>query len=311
MRGLVSIFIYSLLFSFSALAAEKPHRILIVLDGSATMDGSWNNMNRFKAASHFINQLTELMYTKNDDIEFSLRLYGHLFEIDKNICNDTRREVAFSKDNRSQIHLRLEDLNPLGAGSINYAINMALWNELKDTARYQYSIIVLTDDNNSCKDDYCAAIKQIPPLYKSFFIDVSGNNNLNCFKKLYTLQHELDIPKTAIDIVLQYPAKEKKPELRGASKKTPLQKPTPIADTTANEGFANIINTDRLHTVKLYFKAGNSYKEIDEVFFYGADSKKIKLTPGYYKVSIRIGRNEKSREFKVVKGMITDVRMQE
>jgi hypothetical protein len=92
----------------------KQPRILVLLDGSSSMVNEWTaGKQRFSAAGDIILRLMDSIYSVNRDVEFSLRVYGHEHGVPENNCFDTRREVIFSKNNYTQMSLRLASLHPM------------------------------------------------------------------------------------------------------------------------------------------------------------------------------------------------------
>jgi hypothetical protein len=146
----------------------KQPRILILLDGSSSMSQPWaNNDPRFKVAGSIVSALMDSIYLVNDQVEFGLRVYGHQFPAQENICTDTRREVPFSKDNRTQMNLRLASLHPYGVSPIAFSLKQAAEYDLVDEVRNAYSIILITDGGESCNGKICDVVQEL--LQKKIF----------------------------------------------------------------------------------------------------------------------------------------------
>lgn len=88
-----------------------------------------------------------------------------------------------------------------------------------------------------------------------------------------------------------------------------IRKDSKIKSVPEGFGYANIINSDRLYTVVLFIEESGKFRRLEEVFFSGASSKKIKLGVGKYKAAYYVNGSEVARSFKILKEMITDVRM--
>src|SRR5690554_6488571 len=146
----ISVFIFLFFCGFSwPLSAQQSQyrdsRILLLLDGSSSMTLPWSeDQPRFEAASRIILQLMDSLYAVNPDIEFGLRVYGHQSAARQNNCYDTRMEVMFSKDNLTQMGLRLDALRPRGVSPIAYSISQAALRDM-EKGKYQYSLILITD----------------------------------------------------------------------------------------------------------------------------------------------------------------------
>ncbi|MBA3829670.1 MAG: VWA domain-containing protein [Taibaiella sp.] len=163
-----TIFLFLLFAVFRSLAQQPetdkklPARILILLDESSSMVENWGaNKPRYKAAGEVILHLMDSIYTIDPDVEFGLRVFGHQFTVPEHNCYDTRREVMFSKDNRTQMMLRLADIHPLGVTPIAYALKEAAENDMTDETRYAYSIVLITDGGESCGGDICDVVKKL------------------------------------------------------------------------------------------------------------------------------------------------------
>lgn len=107
-----------LLFSYTVLAQsnnnERQPRILLLLDGSSSMNYDWQpGQKRFDAAARIIIALMDSVYKVNKNVEFALRVYGHQYPSQNNNCYDTKLEVMFSKDNIEQMRMRLAHLSAM------------------------------------------------------------------------------------------------------------------------------------------------------------------------------------------------------
>lgn len=146
----------------------KQPRILILLDGSASMLQPWNAKDsRFTTAGRIVTTLMDSIYKVNNQVEFALRVYGHQSPVQDNNCTDTRREVMFSKDNLTQMFLRLHSLHPAGVSPIAYSLKEAAENDLVDEQHNAYAIILITDGGESCNGNICEIAKML--LEKKIF----------------------------------------------------------------------------------------------------------------------------------------------
>ncbi len=140
----------------------KQPRILILLDGSSSMMQPWQNDDtRFKAAGKIIINLMDSIYRINDQVEFALRIYGHQSPVQENNCFDTRQEVVFSKNNRTQMYLRLSSLSPRGVSPIAFSLKEAAERDLLGEQQNAYSIILITDGGESCNGDICDVVQKL------------------------------------------------------------------------------------------------------------------------------------------------------
>lgn len=181
-------FIFFLLIcSFAEVSAQMPKtpdgfkqpRILILMDGSSSMLSQWDNkIPRFKAAARLVSAVMDSIYKVNNKVEFGLRVYGHQYPAQENNCFDTRREVMFSKDNATQMALRMESMKPSGVSPMAYALKTAAAEDLNDEYRNAYSIILVTDGGESCGGNVCEVAQELiyrKIFFKSYLINLNSN----------------------------------------------------------------------------------------------------------------------------------------
>ena len=158
----VSIIVFPLFVSAQKLDEFKKPRILILLDGSSSMVNDWMPpKTRFQTASDIIIRLMDSIYQSNKDVEFSLRVFGHQHHVPENNCLDTRNEVMFTKDNLTQMELRLASLRPKGVSPIAYSLKIAAENDFVQERDYAYSLILITDGAESCGGDICLVVQSL------------------------------------------------------------------------------------------------------------------------------------------------------
>ena len=141
--------------------AKQP-RILILLDGSSSMQKQWTpNDFRYEAAARIIDKLMDSVYAVNPDVEFALRVYGHQHPTADNNCFDTKLEVQFSKDHYTQMMLRLAALDAIGVSPIAYSLQQAAEKDLVRLDENKYSLILITDGGESCDGNICAVVREL------------------------------------------------------------------------------------------------------------------------------------------------------
>lgn len=190
----------------------KQQRILLLLDGSSSMLQPWEgNQNRFQTASKIITTLIDSVYQVNDQVEFGLRVYGHQSPAQNNNCFDSKREVMFSKNNLTQMGLRLESLRPAGVSPIAYSLKEAVINDMVDTRSYNYSLILVTDGGESCNGNICEIVKMLVEAkinFKPYIISLVDNAPLkdqyDCMGTYLMATRQADIPATVNRIVNDY-----------------------------------------------------------------------------------------------------------
>ena len=160
---LVIIYLFSTYFAYSQDQNNGVQsRVLILLDESSSMIRKWQDGTpKHKAAGKLILELMDSVYKINPQIEFSLRAFGEQSEVKDNNCYDTKNEVPFSRENKTQMSLRLDDLRPLGITPIAYSLKQAGENDLLDEAHNAYSLVLITDGGESCNGDICGVMHDL------------------------------------------------------------------------------------------------------------------------------------------------------
>lgn len=184
-------------------------RILILLDESSSMIETWaDGKEKYMAARELIAKLMDSVYAVNNQVEFGLRVFGHQHTVAENNCYDTRLEVAFSKDNKVQMGLRLADIHPLGVTPIAYALSQAAENDLLDEKHNVYSIILITDGGESCGGDICEVMKNLlkdKVYFKPYIVSLENDPTLkktySCMGDFLQVTNQGDIPPAVGTIV--------------------------------------------------------------------------------------------------------------
>ncbi|MBL7682532.1 MAG: VWA domain-containing protein [Flavipsychrobacter sp.] len=209
---LVLVFIFYCNTQFAQTNDVKQPRILILLDGSSSMNYEWTGgETRFKAASRIILALMDSMYKINKDVEFALRVYGHQYPSQDNNCFDTRLEVMFSKDNIDQMGMRLAALKPIGVSPIALSLKEAAEWDFEKPLRNTYSLILVTDGAESCGGNICDVVKQLlekkidfKPYILSLVDNQSLKNGYDCLGTYLPIAAEKDLKPSVGKIVDAY-----------------------------------------------------------------------------------------------------------
>ena len=185
-------------------------RVLILLDESSSMIQPWvGQKEKYKAAKDIVLRIMDSVYAFNNDVEFSLRVFGHQHTVQENNCYDTKNEVAFTKSNRTQMELRLADIRPLGVTPIAYALRQAAENDLVDELRYAYSIILITDGGESCGGDLCEVMRKLiaaKVFFKPYIVGLEDAPELRsayaCMGNFLSVTKEEEMP-TAVSTIVE------------------------------------------------------------------------------------------------------------
>lgn len=187
-------------------------RVLILLDESSSMIQPWaSGKEKYKAARELILRLMDSVYAVNNQVEFSLRVFGHQHTVAENNCYDTKNEVAFRKDNRAQMQARLEDISPLGVTPIAFALTEAADKDIVDEQSNAYSIILITDGGESCGGDICEVMKKLVQnkvYFKPYIVSLENDPSLKvtyaCMGDFLQVTREKDIARAVSTIVAAF-----------------------------------------------------------------------------------------------------------
>jgi len=196
--------------SFSQSQTQRPARILFLLDASSSMLGDWTkNETRFKAAARLISTIADSIHAVNPDVAFAVRVFGSQYPAQEKNCFDSRLEVSFSSSNNAQIQTRLNYIQPRGYSPIAWALKETAEKDFTEGNLYAYSIILITDGEESCGGDICATVNTLlsskisfKPYILSLMDYAPLKQQYDCMGKYLLVTAEKDINnavKTIID----------------------------------------------------------------------------------------------------------------
>lgn len=132
---------------------EEKTRLLFVFDASQSMYGRWNYQQKIFAArdilSHFLDSLSSIQ-----NVEVALRVFGDLYPVPPQICEDSRLVVPFSKNNHKQIKKALKNIVPKGTTPISYALEQAA-QDFPECDNCRNIVVLITDGIEECEGDPC------------------------------------------------------------------------------------------------------------------------------------------------------------
>lgn len=191
--------------------AGEQHRILILLNGSKEMLGKWSESeNKYQVSTRLLSSLVDSLYMINEDVEFGLRVYGHQHTVGEQDCYDSKREVMFSKDTRTQMALRLADIKPKGIAAMNFALKEANELDIVATEDYKYSLIIVTDGSMQCTDDICNTMFELKKKmkFRPYVLLVGDNESFmpahGCIGEFLPVKTENNIRYAIGNIVKEY-----------------------------------------------------------------------------------------------------------
>lgn len=196
-------------FQTHAQEAQKPARILFLVDASSSMLEDWNPAeSRYKVGSRIISSIIDSIYKVNNEVAFAVRVFGAEHPAQEKNCYDSKLEVAWAYQNKFQIQARLAHIRPLGYSPIAWALKEAAENDFEMNDQYSYSIILVTDGGESCGGDICATFQNLISKKISFtpyilsLIDYAPlKEEYQCLGKYLQLTNEKEIQKAIQTIV--------------------------------------------------------------------------------------------------------------
>ncbi len=134
-------------------------RILFVFDASQSMYGRWQSDMKIHIAQRLLSDILDSLQNV-ENLELALRVYGHQKPFPPQVCDDSKLEVPFGKNNIEKIKHKLKTLNPKGTTPIAYSL---------DQARYDFTpcdncrniIVLITDGIEECDGDPCAVSRSL------------------------------------------------------------------------------------------------------------------------------------------------------
>jgi Ca-activated chloride channel homolog len=158
---------------------EEPkttNRILFVFDASQSMYGRWQSDIKFNIARNILTKVLDSLKTL-PNLEVALRLYGHQYNWPPQVCNDTKLEVPFGKDNYDAIINKLNNVTPKGTTPIAYALEQAI-NDFPPCPNCRNVVVLITDGIEECDGDPCLASEKLQKggiVLKPFIIGIGAN----------------------------------------------------------------------------------------------------------------------------------------
>lgn len=146
-------------------ASSPRQTTMLILDGSNSMWGQLNGVNKIVSARESIRTLLE---TAEDNIQFGLLTYGA--EGKKTGCSDFNLAVKPENYDLVKVLKEVYKLKPKGRSPIAASLTEAA----KYLPTENAHILLVSDGVESCKGDPCATAKQLVEANPSLQIDVVG-----------------------------------------------------------------------------------------------------------------------------------------
>ena len=150
----------------SAQEADNPTTILLILDSSGSMWGQIDGVAKILIAKK---TLSTIITDLPDNAEVGLILYGHRAKGD---CNDVELVTPIGRIDKTGLTQRIQAINPKGKTPITLSIQMA--GEALRTIEGAATVVLVSDGEETCDADPCAATRQLKESGIDFVMHVIG-----------------------------------------------------------------------------------------------------------------------------------------
>jgi Ca-activated chloride channel family protein len=147
-------------------------RVLFVFDASNSMKTKHKNTTRIEGAKELFYKFLDSL-SKQKNIQFALRMYGHTVKYPPGDCKDSKLVVPFGKNNVALIKSKVAEAKPTGITPIEHSLTESA-NDFPD-AKAVNMIILITDGIEECEGDPCAARLKLMEkgiVFKPFIIGI-------------------------------------------------------------------------------------------------------------------------------------------
>jgi len=164
---------------------------------------------RMDAAKRILGDIVDSL-ASNTNVELALRVYGHQYPKQQNICNDTKLEVPFASKNHAQIISKLNAIAPKGNTPITFALEKAANDFSESKSTYRNIIILITDGIESCDGDPCStslALQKKDIFLKPFIIGlgmtIADTKQFDCVGKFIDAKNRKELYKALNESIHQ------------------------------------------------------------------------------------------------------------
>jgi len=133
----------------------KGYHIEIILDVSGSMSGVIDGHRKIDIAKRAIE---EMLAEIPPSAQLAFRAYGHRQLPEHKQCQDTELLFPFSTASRDKIGQALRPLQPRGLTPIDFSLRQA-WNDFPVASEFGKMIILVSDGEETCGGDPCAAVR--------------------------------------------------------------------------------------------------------------------------------------------------------
>lgn len=284
-------FLVSVSFSQVKKTETSITRVLFVFDASKSMKTKHGDKTRIVGAKElFYNFLDSLSKQKN--MEFALRMYGHTVKYPPGDCKDSKLVVPFARNNKALIKSKVDAAQPTGITPIEHSLTESA-NDFPDNKAVNM-IILITDGIEECGGDPCAARQKLLGkgiVFKPFIIGIGLSpeqiKTFECVGDYYDFDNENTLTKINEIIIKQKLNKTSTQVNLLDSKSMPTETNVNMTFYNANTGnyVYNYVHTlNKLNNPDtLYIDDFPTYKVIAHTIPQ-TQSKEVKITQGKHNI---------------------------
>jgi hypothetical protein len=149
----------------STSAASAGTNVLFILDGSGSMWGRLDNVEKIVIAKKRMVELVQEL----EGVNMGLIVYGHRRKGD---CDDIEMMVPLGAGNKEAVIQQIQSINPKGKTPITKSIQLAA--QHLETIEEETEIVLVSDGLETCEGDPCAYVKTLKQKGIKFTLDVVG-----------------------------------------------------------------------------------------------------------------------------------------
>lgn len=192
----------------------KKKRILFIMDASGSMNEKWKGEKKWDLAIQNLTNLLDSFLTENQEIQIGIRLLGHQFRKELNICTDTKLEMPFNNAyNKKTLGKYIGELSPKGHTPLALALSESE-KDFTNSHLYENTIILITDGVENCFGNPCEVAQQltskkivISPYIIGMGIDTSVFNKLECIGEFVDVTNKESFTKVIKSILTEVATK--------------------------------------------------------------------------------------------------------
>jgi Ca-activated chloride channel family protein len=210
MKKIIITILFLLLLCFDkTLRAETPQQtnVLFLVDASFSMRKDWAGGTRWKSTTRLLIDLSDSL-SKIPNVNFGIRLFGHLYDESESNCKDTKLELAIGKHEKNKVFEKLMSIRPKGITPIALSLEKAAKDFGEQRKDDKNILILITDGEESCNGNPCEIallLQQKGIVLKPFIVGLALQENVvnyfNCFGKVINTNNHDELNIAMVNII--------------------------------------------------------------------------------------------------------------